>query len=93
MQTIDFSWLFVKMLGALVVAVGLAIFVLRVVVPRLNWTQKLQQNSTFKILARTTLGHRSQLYLVKIGKKNIVLGANESGLHKIMELSNEELES
>ena len=92
LQPIDFTWLFVKMLLALVVTVVAALIVLRYVVPNLSWTKKLQQNAYFRMLARFGLGPKHTLYLVKIGKKNLVLGTSESGIDKMLELSDEELE-
>ena len=92
MQPVDFTWLFIKMLLALGVAVAAAIFVLRVVVPRMSWAKKLQLNSHFKLLARFGLSQKAQLFLVKIGNKNLVLGAGDGGITKLAELSNEELE-
>lgn len=85
-SAIDFSFLFLKMIAALVVAVTLAILVLKYAVPRLSFARKLSDNQQIKILSRVSLGAKQNLYLVKVAEKCILLGATDHTVTKIMDV-------
>ena len=73
-NAVDFTFLFIKMIAALVVAVVAAILVLKYAVPRLSFTKKLSEDQRIKILSRISLGPKQHLYLV--GKKVYIAGRN-----------------
>ncbi len=85
-SAIDFSFLFLKMIAALVVAVTLAILVLKYAVPKLSFAKKLSDNQQIKILSRVSLGAKQNLYLVKVAEKCILLGATDHTVTKIMDV-------
>lgn len=85
-SAVDFTFLFIKMIAALVVACVLAILVVRYILPRLNFAKKFQSDQHIKILSRISLGPKQYLYLVKIYEKCILLGATDHGINKIADL-------
>ena len=89
----DFTWLFLQMLLALAVVCIGAILVLRYFLPKMAWTKKWQKNGNFELIARFGLDFRRTLYLVRVGKKYLVLGGADQGIHLLTELSSGEIES
>lgn len=88
----DFTLLFLKMLFALVVVSVVAVLVLRYVLPKLAWARKFQKTGNFELIDRFGLDFRRTIYLVRVGKKYLVLGGSEGGLHCLSELEPQELE-
>lgn len=88
MQNIDFSFLFLKMLSALVVAVVAAILVLKYVIPKLSFVKKMSDGQQIKILSRVALGYKQHLYLVKVAEKCILVGVTDHGVNKIADIEN-----
>lgn len=89
-SAVDFSFLFIKMVGALVVSCVLAVLVLKYAVPKLSFVKKPSENDRIKILSRTSLGPKQHLYLVKADEKCILLGATDQNIQKITELGGDE---
>jgi flagellar biosynthetic protein FliO len=85
-SAVDFSFLFLKMIAALVVAVTLAILVLKYAVPRLSFARKLSDDQRIKILSRVSLGAKQHLYLVKAAEKCILLGVTDHTVTKITDV-------
>lgn len=85
-SAVDFSFLFVKMIAALVVACVLAVLVLKYAVPKLSFIKKSPENDRIKILSRVALGQKQHLYLVKVDDKCILLGATDHGVRKIIDM-------
>lgn len=86
----DFTWLFLQMLLALVVVCVAAILVLRYLLPKLSWAKKWQKGNQIELVARYGLDPGCAVYLVKIGKRFFALGGGEQGLQVITEVSSEE---
>jgi flagellar biogenesis protein FliO len=62
------------------------------------WVGRLSQgshrpNSAMSITSRLSLSPRKTLYLVRVGRRGLVIGASDSGLTPMMELSEEEMTS
>ena len=89
-SAIDFTFLFIKMIAALVVACVLAVVILKYAVPKLSFAKKLSGEGPVKILSRTALGPKQHLYLVKIKEKCILLGVTEHSINRIDEVKYEE---
>lgn len=89
----DFSWLFLQMLVALVVVCLGAVLILRYVIPRLAWTKKWQRGKDFELVSRFGLDPRHVLYLVRIGKRFFALGGGEKGVSLLTEVPKEEMET
>lgn len=86
----DFTWLFLQMLLALVVVCVAAVLILRYLLPKLSWAKKWQKGNQMELLARYGLDPNCAIYLVRIGKRYFALGGGEQGLHLITEVSAEE---
>jgi len=87
---VDFTWLFVKMVGLLVVVCVLAIIFLKYVLPRLGVTRGGQRGRFFKVHGRYQLEARKSLYVVEVGGRYLVIGCADHGIKLITELSPEE---
>lgn len=90
MENVDFTWVFIKMLAALVVVCVVAILLLRYGAPYLSLRGRGPKQSPFELLARFSLEHRRALYLMRIEGKRYVLGASEGGITKLAELDEKE---
>lgn len=88
--TPDFTWLFVKMVIGLVLVIGLALFLLRYVLPRTRLVRFRNGSPWASLEDAVRLDHTKTLYLVKILERYFVLGATEQGLNLITELSRDE---
>lgn len=88
MQTTpDFTWLFIKMVAGLVLVMGLAVVLFRVVIPKTRLAKLRHGTSWATVLAGIRVDQNRSLYLVKIMKRYFVLGAGEGALNLITELS------
>ncbi|OGQ05548.1 MAG: hypothetical protein A3F82_02620 [Deltaproteobacteria bacterium RIFCSPLOWO2_12_FULL_44_12] len=83
----DFTWLFLQMLLALVVVCVGAILILRFVLPRLAFAKKWQKDGHFELISRFGLDFRRTLYLVRVGKRYLVLGGTDQNVQLLTELS------
>ena len=88
----DFTWLFVKMMGALVVVCILAVVILRYVVPKLGAYKRYSSNQHMQIIARHHLDQKKNLYIVKIGTKYALIGASDHNVNFLMDLKREDVE-
>lgn len=89
---VDFSFLFLKMMAALIVVCVLALVILKYVVPRMGYFRKFTAGRTISIVARQSLDHKNHLYIVRVGAKYALVGSSERGLKLIMELKKEDVE-
>lgn len=87
---VDFTWLFIKMLGVLVVVCVTAIIFLKYVLPRLGITRGGQRGRFFKVHGRYQLEPRKALYVVEVGGRYLVIGCADHGINLVTELSAEE---
>jgi len=90
---VDFSWLFIKMMGALFVVCLLAVVILKYAVPKVGLLKRFAGSQYIEIIARQNLEQRKHLYLVKIGPRYALVGASDHGVNLVMELSKEDVES
>ena len=78
-----------KFFFATLLIILLAWVFIKYLLPRFYGIRKLQ--SKFKILERFPLEPRKTLYLIQVGKKNIVLGTSDHAISKIDEIREEDL--
>jgi flagellar biosynthetic protein FliO len=88
--SVDFTWLFIKMLLLLIVICVLAVILLKFVAPRLGLFKPFQKGRYFNVLGRYQLEPKKALYLVKVAKRYLVLGTADHGINFITEISEEE---
>ena len=89
-STIDFTWLFIKMLLALGIVSGVAVLVLKYVVPRASFVKSMEQGGFFKIISRYAIGTNKILCLVQAGKRYLVLGVSDHAINVLLELPENE---
>ena len=87
----DFTWLFLRMLAGLAVVSGLAFVLLRYVLPKTGLAGSRKKLPPWvTMLDRVSLDSRRGLFLVKILDRYCVLGASESSVNLIAELTSAE---
>lgn len=91
-STVDFTWLFIKMLFVLGIVTVAAILVLKYAVPRIGIMKRFQHGKHFNVLGRHALEPGKSLCLVKAGNKYLVIGVAEHGISLVTELDRKEVE-
>ena len=89
-NTVDFTWLFVKMILALTIVIVLAMLFLRYGLPRLGLAQRFQQGRFFTMLRRQGIEPRKSLGLVQVGSRYFVIGIADHAITPIAELTETE---
>lgn len=89
--TPDFAWLFVKMVAGLFLVLILAVFLIRVLLPRLSgkkglWGRSKPLGEWATVLDRLTLEPKKHLYLIQVAKRHFLIGSSENSLNLIAEL-------
>lgn len=92
MPTVDFTWLFIKMMGVLIVICVAAFIVLKYVAPRIGILQRMAKGQHIHIVSRAVLGARTHLWIVRIGTRHFLLGSGERGVTALSELSAKDVE-
>lgn len=87
--TPDFTWLFVKMILGLILVLILAVFFLRVVLPRTRMG-RMRQGHWASILDGVKVDQTKTLYLIKILERYFVMAAGEHSFQVVTELTREE---
>lgn len=82
----DFTWLFVKMIAGLILVLGLALVLVRFVLPRTGFGRS-RAAGWGRLIDRLPLEPRRCLYLVKITGRYFVLGATEHSVNVVTELT------
>jgi len=90
--TMDFTWLFLKMLLALGIVTILAILFLKYIMPRTGLMSALQKGRYFTVMGRYQLEPRKALYLVEVGGRYLVIGSADHGIQLLAELTKAEAE-
>lgn len=85
MEGLSFGWLFVKTIIAMVVVILLALWGIRHWMPRLHGLRP-RPDSVIHILERFGLEPRKALYIIKVGKKQMLLGVSENQISKLADL-------
>ena len=91
--SVDFTWLFLKTMLAMLVVISLAVVSLRFFLPRLTWNRQIKGRTSFKILDRIPLDTKKGLYVVEVEGRRLLLGAAENHVSLIAELENIEEEN
>jgi flagellar biogenesis protein FliO len=92
MASPDFTWLFIKMLAGLVLVLGLAVVLIRFVLPKTGLAgfrrgARGSRERWVHLLDRTPIEPGKNLYTVKIGARYFVLSSSEHAVNLIAELS------
>ena len=92
MPTVDFTWLFIKMMVVLIVICVAAVLVLKYAIPRWGFLQKMAKGRLIRVLSRTSLGTRQQAWVIGVGSRYFLVGTGPSGLSCLAELSAKDVE-
>ena len=91
-STVDFTWLFIKMLFVLGAVTILAIFILKYGVPRTAFYKRMTKGSLFRTITRQNIEPRKAIYLVEVGNRHMLLGVTDHAITPVAELSKDEVE-
>ncbi len=83
-NSLTFLWMLLQTIFALVVVCGLAYLIFRVILPRFAPT--LGGNSMIRIVDRTGLEPRKNLYIIEVAGKWMLVAASEEGVQFISDL-------
>jgi flagellar biogenesis protein FliO len=88
--SVDFTWLFLKTLLAMLVVIASAVIALRFLLPRLTWNRQIKGKTQFKILDRLPLDNKKGIYVVEVEGRRLLLGASEHYVGLITEIEGHE---
>lgn len=80
----NFFTMLLETMLALGLVCGLAYFVFRLALPRLNAVRSA--NSMVRVVDRVGLDQRKSLYVVEVAGRWLLVGASEAGVHLVSEL-------
>lgn len=89
--TVDFTWLFLKMMVVLIVMCIAAVLVLKFLAPRSKLFQRMTQGQHLHVLSRASLGARQYIWLVRVGTRYFLLGAGHGGVTALAELTEKDV--
>ena len=82
---LSFGWLFFKTIVAMVLVIGLAFLTIRYVLPKIH-LNRFRGSGNIRIIDRTGLEPRKNLYIVEVGTKLALVGTSEHGIEKLLDL-------
>ncbi|MDL1871311.1 hypothetical protein FBR05_03805 [Deltaproteobacteria bacterium PRO3] len=85
-SSVDFTWLFLKMVFAMIFVIALAIVVIRFIIPKLTFHRGAAARSDLRIVDRVPLDARKSLYILQIEGRRLLIGASEHHVGLIAEL-------
>jgi flagellar biogenesis protein FliO len=88
-STLDYSWLFIKVMAAMVLVCVGAVLVIKYVLPRSHFVRRAQ-DSQIEIVERFTLEPKKNLYILKVAEKLVLIGSTETSLSSLLELGETE---
>ena len=84
----EFITMFVQLIVALGITLGLMFLSFKVVGTRVN---KINDNKYIKVIERVQVTKESNIFVVKVGKKGYVMTSTTGNMEKLSELSEEEI--
>ncbi len=88
--SVDFTWMFIKVIIVLAFVCVIAFAVIKYVLPRASFI-KQGKNSQIELVERFALEPRKSLYILRVGSRFLLLGSSENSLNSLMELSRKDL--
>ncbi len=85
-SSVDFTWLFLKMVFAMIFVIALAIVVIRFIIPKLTFNRGAAARSDLRILDRIPLDARKSLYILQVEGRRLLIGASEHHVGFLAEL-------
>ena len=84
--SVDFTWLFLKMIFAMIVVIALAIAILRYVVPKLGLHRGRPRRTDFRVVDRIPLDSRKALFVLEVEGRRLLLGASDNHVGLVADL-------
>lgn len=91
-SSLDFTWLFLKMIFAMIFVIALAIVVIRFIIPKLTFNRGASARSDLRIVDRIPLDGRKSLYVLEVEGRRILIGSSEHNVGFIAELGKSDAE-
>ncbi len=76
---VDFTWMFVKVIFAMIVVCAVAFLIIKYVLPKSPYV-KANKNSQIEVMERFMLEPRKNLYILKVGPQKILVGTTENSI-------------
>ncbi len=94
-SSVDFTFLFIKMIFAMIFVIALAVVVIRYILPRLAFKRRHGIEGGVKIVDRIPLDSRKFLYVLEVEGRRLLVGVSDQHTGLITELKgvNESTES
>ncbi len=89
-NSVDFTWMFVKVILVLAFVCIIAFAMIKYVIPRASFLKR-GEDSQIELVERFALEPRKNLYILKVGSRFLLLGSSEHSLNPLMELSKKDL--
>jgi flagellar protein FliO/FliZ len=86
METLNFIWMLFLTFLALAIVCGLAYFVFRIILPKLNVS--LSSKSMIRIVDRIGLDSRKSLYIIEVADEYMLISVSENGVQMVSKLDN-----
>ena len=87
--SLDYSWLFMKVMAAMVLVCIAAVLVIKYALPRSRFIRR-SQDSQIEVLERFTLEPKKNLYILKVADKQVLIGTTDTSLSPLLELGESE---
>jgi len=88
--SVDFTWMFVKVIIVLAFVCVVAFAVIKYVIPKASFVKR-GQDSQIELVERFALEPRKSLYILKVGTRFLLVGTSENSLSPLMELGRKDL--
>lgn len=88
-QSVDFTWLFLKTIFAMVVVIALAVIILRYVLPKISLTRNIKSGTDIQIVDRVPLDSKRILYVLHVEGRRLLVSASEHSVSLITELESD----
>ncbi|HEX5035328.1 MAG TPA: flagellar biosynthetic protein FliO [bacterium] len=84
--SVDFTWLFLKMIFAMIAVIALAIVILRYIVPKLGLHRRGSGRTDLRVVDRIPLDARKSLYVLEVEGRRLLVGASDNHLGLVADL-------
>ena len=84
--SVDFTWLFLKMIFAMIAVIALAIVILRYVVPKLGLHRRFTGRSDLRVVDRIPLDAKKMLFILEVEGRRLLVGAADNHVGLVAEL-------
>lgn len=88
--SVDFTWLFIKTILAMVVVLALAVLGLRFVLPKLSLHRAPKGSGTMEVIERMPLDHKKSIMILGVEGRRLLVGVTEQELSLLAELQQDE---